>query len=96
MEPDVPGKGHRVFAPRCKEKAATRAAPRASRSRPRALPTRARRGFRRFAPAQVLPSRTHPKMQMSATGGYLLTGVRVADEAAPAASKQPPPGAKRS
>jgi tRNA (adenine-N(1)-)-methyltransferase non-catalytic subunit len=26
---------------------------------------------------QVLPSRTHPKMSMSATGGYLLTGIKI-------------------
>mmetsp|Transcript_7766 Transcript_7766/g.25802 ORF Transcript_7766/g.25802 Transcript_7766/m.25802 type:complete len:450 (+) Transcript_7766:3-1352(+) len=35
---------------------------------------------------QVLPSRTHPMMRMSGTGGYLLTGVTFADTAAPAAS----------
>jgi tRNA (adenine58-N1)-methyltransferase non-catalytic subunit len=29
---------------------------------------------------QVLPSRTHPKMSMSATGGYLLTGIKINPE----------------
>ncbi|KAI5082599.1 hypothetical protein GOP47_0002342 [Adiantum capillus-veneris] len=27
---------------------------------------------------QVLPSRTHPHMQMNATGGYILTGIKIA------------------
>ncbi|MCO5559095.1 hypothetical protein L7F22_012687 [Adiantum nelumboides] len=27
---------------------------------------------------QVLPSRTHPNMQMNATGGYILTGIKIA------------------
>ena len=29
---------------------------------------------------QVLPARTHPAMSMSATGGYLLSGIQVALE----------------
>ncbi len=29
---------------------------------------------------QVLPARTHPAMSMSATGGYLLSGIKVALE----------------
>ncbi|XP_012835735.1 PREDICTED: tRNA (adenine(58)-N(1))-methyltransferase non-catalytic subunit trm6 isoform X1 [Erythranthe guttata] len=34
---------------------------------------------------QVLPSRTHPHMQMSSSGGYLLTGIRItASEKSPA------------
>ena len=28
---------------------------------------------------QVLPGRTHPEMDMSGTGGYILTGIKTAD-----------------
>lgn len=37
---------------------------------------------------QVLPSRTHPKMQMSATGGYLLCGHKLVAEGAEARKQE--------
>lgn len=30
-----------------------------------------------FREYQVLPSRTHPTMSMSGTGGYILSGIKV-------------------
>ncbi len=40
---------------------------------------------------QVLPSRTHPTMQMSGTGGFILSGITVAKQSA--APPQPKPAA---
>ncbi|XP_033631675.1 tRNA (adenine(58)-N(1))-methyltransferase non-catalytic subunit TRM6-like [Asterias rubens] len=34
-----------------------------------------------FREYQVLPERTHPHVNMSGTGGYILTGIKVCDEA---------------
>lgn len=31
-------------------------------------------------PLQVLPARTHPQMQMSATGGYVLSGITIVED----------------
>lgn len=44
--------------------------------------------------AQVLPSRTHPTMSTSGTGGYLLSGTKVA-AAAPGAGGWTGPAGKR-
>jgi len=41
---------------------------------------------------QVLPNRTHPHVNMAATGGYLLAGIKVLTDhplKAPATPKQP-------
>ncbi len=41
---------------------------------------------------QVLPSRTHPVMSTSGSGGYLLSGTTIVPEPAAAATLAPPGG----
>lgn len=38
---------------------------------------------------QVLPARTHPMMAMSGSGGYMLSGIRVTNDEAPAGLETP-------